>query len=190
MGKDVFKVVYEVSPEHPAVKAHFDEVAAAADTTWKYVESVGALGYYTSSWDGSLHGVLFADVVGRAHLWKVLNREYHPDAPGNIALLCVPKKTKIAVEVRAAFEAVPKIRKSELLAQDLGWSKGHRDVTDGYKIYFATVHKLDRPEPRVFVRVPRQIGDGWTAPNFWTERTEGDYMRAIEAHNALVPTVP
>lgn len=187
MSKDVFKVVYEVPADHPEIVAHFAAVEAAAAKTWVYVESVGALGYYTSSWDGSLHGVLFADRVGKADLWKVLDTVYHPQADKNRAYLCMPKKTKAAAEMRAAFEAVPKIPKSELLAAKLGWTRRHREVTDGSRIYFATVHKLDVPTPRVFVRVPRQIGDGWTAPEFWAERSEGDYMRAIEAHNALVP---
>lgn len=180
---DVFKVVYEVSPDHPAVVAHFAAVEVAASATWAYVESVGALGYYTSSWDGSLHGVVFTGAVPPE--WKVLERVYHPNA--DKALLCMPKKTKAAAEVKAAFDAVPAIPKSEILARDLGWSKRHREVMDGNKVYFATVHKLDLPTPRVFVRVPRQIGDGWEAPDFWTERTEGDYMRAVAAHNALVP---
>lgn len=182
---DVFKVVYEVPADLPAVTRHFAAVADAASATWSYVESLGALGYYTSSWDGSLHGVVFGDLVGRADHWKVLEHVHHPDSPK--AYLCAPKKTKAAAEVKAAFDAVPKIPKSETLAAALGWSKGRRDVTDGNKIYFAVVHKIDFPTPRVFVRAPRQIGDGFTPPDFWTERTEGDYMRAIEAHNATVP---
>lgn len=184
---DVFKVTYEVPADHPAVEAHFTSVDAAASATWAYVESVGALGYHTSSWDGSLYGVLFADIVGRADYWRVTETVYHPDTENHRALLCVPKKTKAASEVRAVFEAVPAIPKSEILARDLGWSKSHREVTDGSKIFFATVQKLTMPQARVFVRVPRKIGDGWEAPDFWVERTEGDYMRAIEAHNALVP---
>lgn len=180
---DVFKVTYEVPADHPAVAAHFDAVYKAAAETWAYVESIGAVGYHTSGWDGALYGVVFDGVIGPE--WKVLDRVYQADH--DKALLCCPKRTKAAAAVKALFDAVPKIPKSELLARDLGWSRGRREVTDGSKIHFATVHKLPMPTPRVFVRVPRQIGDGWQAPDFWVERTEGDYMRAIEAHNALVP---
>lgn len=180
---DVFKVAYEVPADYPAVAAHFDAVDKAAAATWAYVERVGAVGYHTSGWDGALYGVVFAGVVSPE--WKVLERVYHADH--DKALLCCPKRTKAAAAVKAEFDAVPKIPKSELLARELGWSRSRREVMDGSKIYFATVHKLTLPAPRVFVRLPRQIGDGWEAPDFWTERTEGDYMRAIAAHNALVP---
>lgn len=182
---DVFKVSYEMPADHPAVAAHYEAVAKAAATTWAYVESVGAIGYYTSTWNGALDAVIFPDVVGRADHWKVLNRVYHPKAENHTAVQCVPKRTKIAAEVKAAFDAVPAIPPSRDLAHALGWTNSR--VGDGSKIYFATVHKLETPTPRVFLRLPRQIDDGWEAPDFFIERTEGDLMRAIAAHNALVP---
>lgn len=182
---DVFKVTYEIPHDHPLVAEHFAAVEAAAAVTWAYVESLGALGYHTSTWNGSLHGVIFNDLVGRADYWKVLDRVYHPGADKNRGLLCIPKKTKIAAAVRAAFDAVPPTPPSRDLAHKLGWNRPH--VTDGSRMYFATVTRLTLPAPRVFVRLPRQIDDGWTAPGIFTEVTEGEYMRAIAAHNALVP---
>ncbi len=183
MSRDVFKCLYEVPADHPAVTAHFTAVDTAAAATWAYVESVGALGYHTSGWDGSLYGVIFPDLIGRADHWRVLDHVYHPNVPK--ALLCVPKKTKAAVDVRTAFDAAPKIPKSTKLAKDLGWSGAQ--PTDGKKVHFATVQQLDAPTPRIFVQVPRQIGDGWTPPDFFTEVLTSEHMAAIAAHNALVP---
>lgn len=185
MSRDVFKCLYEVPADHPAVEAHFATVDAAAAATWVYVKSIGALGYHTSSWDGSLYGVLFADLVGRAEYWRVAETVYHPDTENHRALLCLPKRTKIATAVRAAFDTVPNIPKSSVLARNLGWSGAQ--PTDGSKVHFATVQKLETPTLRVVVQVPRQIDDGWTPPDFFTEITASQHMALIAAHNALIP---
>lgn len=177
MSKDVFVVTYEVPADRPEVVEFNDAVRAADAQTLQYVESVGGVGFYTTSLFGTLHGVIFPDLIGRAEHWKVLDR-----VDGGV--LCVPKRTKVAAETRAEFDAAPAIPQPVTLARALGWS-GARP-TDGRKTYWATVSQLALPSPRVMLRLPRQIGDGWEVPPFFIERSEGDYMRAIEAHNALV----
>lgn len=183
MSKDVFKCLYEVPADHPAVAAHCAAVDVAAAATRAYVESVGALGYRTSSWSGSLASVIFADGAFPPEHWKILDREWHPTAAK--AYACIPKKTKAAEAVREAFDAVPAIPQTDRLAIALGWSGAQ--PTDGRKIHFATVQRLTEPTPRVIVQIPRQIDDGWTPPDFFTEITVSQHMAAIAAHNALVP---
>lgn len=184
MSKDVFRVTYEVPADRPEVAGFNEAVAKALWTTQEFVDSVEGIGFYTASLRGYCTGVVFPDLVGRADCWRAYERVYAEGHSG--AVLCVPKKTKAAKSIRLAFEALPNVPQSADLARALGWVNGA--PSDGTKIYWATVKQLALPHPRVLLRLPRQIGDGWTPPDFFVERTEGDYMRAIEAHNAMLPS--
>lgn len=99
---------------------------------------------------------------------------------------CTPNKsTKIGKADLKILEEIGRRPSGDDIAREFGWDPSDM-VMDGSTVYFPTYQRLELPERRRFLRLPRFNNDGFSPPDSLTEITEGQYMTAIDSHNAAV----
>ncbi len=172
----VFVTTYEIVGEGlKLAEAHFAEVDRVEGEHWKVVKQFSAKGYRP----GPTGGI-------RSLFFKEMPTGFRKVGFGkNKAIEAVPHKgSKAGKAAHAAIDAVPRTPRGERLAVQFGYGDaGH--ITDGYSIYFATAMRIHLPRERYFLRLPRQEGDGYVAPDTLKAMPESEFMAAIEAHNEI-----
>lgn len=175
MAKEVFKEAYEIVGGGLLVaEEFFFECEAAEAAQWELVEAFGAKGYRPAH--GGTMRSLFFEAVPEG--FRRIGRE------GDL-VECVPHKGKSGgKEIAARLASAPRITPSGKLADKFGW-QGRMPI-DGSRIFFATSSKVELPMVRYFVRLPRQIDDGFIAPDTLRLISTAEYLRAFEDHNAAL----
>ena len=179
-SRSIFTITYEpVGRGRDIAELHFREVDQVAARRWAFAQSHGAVAYRAS--DDRIFSLYFNEGAVPSG-WRQTGKIGHLDT---LRIEAVPYKTnprgKEIVEQMAGAEfRAPSDGK---LAQLLGW-----DVTetpmDGYRLYFPVAARVEYPETRVFLRLPRWAGDGWEGSKYLVEVHESALMAALAAHNA------
>jgi hypothetical protein len=177
----VFVTSYEVNAAGlPIIKQHNDAVAAWKAAAWAIVKEVGGEGFRPSRGVG-IHGILFREPPTG---WRMVSRDPNDR---NLSLYVPRKTSKAGKDLTARLASVGQMPEGQNAATLFGWNPSElaMDMSRGI-VYFPTAQTIDLPSPRHFLRLPRFPKDGWPGHAGLTEVPESEYMRAIEAHNAVV----
>lgn len=173
--REVWKEAYEVvGAGIPLAEAFYAEHKEQSRLLWAAVEAFGASGYRPSH-DGGIRNLLFKEVPSN---FRVVgkNEKYFE---------CVPHKGRAGgKELAERIAELPRVTPEHRLSDLFGW--GGRSPLDGYNIYYAAASKLELPSVRYLLRLPRQLDDGWAAPDTLKLIPMSEYIRAFEVHNAEV----
>jgi hypothetical protein len=177
MMADVYITTYEmVAAAAEKAAEHFDRVKEVRAEWWAFAKECGAQGFRPGHYGMPPSGLLFAGEPPQG--WRVWAR-----AEKGMTEARPHKGSKRGKEVAAALALLTRAPDDADLCAAFGW--GH-SPTDGRSLYFATVHGLELPAQRYFMRLPRFPDDAWEPPAGLIELPESEYMRAVEAHNTAV----
>ncbi|MBZ9939186.1 hypothetical protein LB518_23010 [Mesorhizobium sp. BR1-1-16] len=175
----VFIVTYELSGDSAEIaEAHYAKIKSSLKGQAEVVAKFGATKFRPDHIGGI--GSLFLSGNKAPIGWKTVRR--HADgieAAPNYA-------TKSGREALQELAEAPRAPTSVDLARSLGWANGMVVDEDRACVCFATDTRVEKPERRIFVRLPRKADDGWAPPSSMTEVSEGEFMRALADHNAAV----
>lgn len=175
MAPHVYKVTYEcVGPGAEIAAEHYAAVKAAQSAALAAAREYGGVGY-RPKFDGAFWTILFGGKdVPRGFRAVRLDGRGNTEAVPNLS-------TKIGKAATKALAALPKMPLDRDLADRFGFSN---QPFDGTAIYSAVAVRVEHPTVRTFLRLPRTEGDGWPGHPGLVEVSEGEMMRALEAHNA------
>jgi hypothetical protein len=179
----VFKEYFEVTGKADLERAHAFAAArtAAWDAQWALVQSLGGDGFRPGH-GGGIKSLLFKKGAARPEGWRKTGTDQGRDE-------CVPaRNTKAGKEIVKQLAALPKVESWARFADTFGWNGRSPMGSDGGRgvIYFCTGIHVRKPKDRFFVWYPRELKDGWKAPEGLTEVRESDMLRAVEDHNQAI----
>lgn len=173
---NIWKEAFEVVGDGvPVVTAFYEKRRAESAALWEAVKGFGASGY-RPSYNGGIRSLYFPE----------LPKHYRQIGVGDERLLeCVPRKNSTAGRALAdAIAAVPVVTPESDILYEFGWS-GDRP-TDGYRVFHATMARVQLPALRYLACFPRQLDDGFAPPATLRAIPMSEYLRAFEDHNAAV----
>lgn len=173
----VYVTTYEVIGDGHALAAkHYDEIEAATEAHWAFVEDIGGVGFRPEH-SGGVSSVLFTETPKG---WRKLGQQ------GDKIEATPNRGTKAGKEMADRIASLPRTPRPDALAAAFGYSPSQLAMdSERGTIYFPTTLRVAHPQPRTFLRIPRFDGDGFT-PNDTMLRAipESELMKAVEDHNA------
>lgn len=176
MAAYVCELTYEcVGPGVEIADAHYRAVDAARAEHFAFMRRHGAVALRPSKWCGDVQSLLFSGNEAPSG-WRIIGRE------DGDRIECYPdQRTKLGKALIKEFSALPKAPGDRHLAGQFDF---HESPMDGNRIFWPTAVRVLVPTTRTFLRLPRTEGDGWPGHPGLAEVSEGEMMRALEAHNA------
>ncbi len=175
----IYTTTYEIIGAGSAkAKPHYDSIEAARKAQWEYVESVGATGFRPSH-NGGVRSLFFdGDTMPKG--WRKIGSQGRKveAVPGRAA--------KIGKHLERELDALPCAPMPTDLAAAFGYSPSEMAIDpERGTIYFPTEMQLSFPTSRIFLRLPRFAGDGFTPDETLLRAIpESELMKAVEDHNA------
>lgn len=113
--------------------------------------------------------------------WRILKDDFQ----GEMYVAVPRKNTKAGKELFAKMESAPPLPKDVDVKAALGWTRDMQ-VVEGYKHYRASFVRLTQPQNRYFLKLPRQVNDGWHPSSKLEQVTERVFLEAIAEHNRIL----
>lgn len=129
-------------------------------------------------WFGRVDAISFAEQPDQN--WRIIDTTV-----GGDMYAAVPRRnTKAGKELYAKFETAPRLPNDTAFKKSLGWDRDMQ-VVEGTRHFRAVLVRTSLPEPRYFIKIPRQLNDGWFPSSKLEARQEREFLEVIAEHNRL-----
>lgn len=174
----VFTEYYEIVEEGAeGARAYYAEYDAAADAQRAVAVELGGVDCLID-WFGRVSSISFAERPDQN--WRIIDTTV-----GGDLYAAVPRRnTKAGKELHARMESAPRLPDDAKVKEILGWNRDMQ-VVEGTRHFRAVLVRASLPEPRYFIKIPRQLNDGWFPSNKLEMRQEREFLEVIAEHNRL-----
>jgi hypothetical protein len=174
----VFTEIYEIIDEGTDVaRTFYSEYDAAADAQRAVAVELGGVDCLID-WFGRVDAISFNEHPGQN--WRIIDTSVD-----GVLFAAVPRKnTKAGKALFARFEMAPRLPDDASLKHALGWDRDMQ-VNEGTRQFRSVLVRTSFPTPRYFIKIPRQLNDGWFPSSKLEARQEREFLEAIADHNRI-----
>ncbi|WP_315920972.1 hypothetical protein [Mesorhizobium sp. SP-1A] len=175
----VLTEIYEIVDEGAeSARAFYAEYDAAADAQRAVAVELGGVDCLID-WFGRVDAISFGEQPDQN--WRILDATIAGDL-----YAAVPRRnTRAGKELYAKFETAPRLPNDAAFKKSLGWDRDMQ-VVEGTRHFRSVLVRTSLPQPRYFIKIPRQLNDGWFPSSKLEARREREFLELIAEHNRLI----